>query len=474
MAGGYVGLDIGSNLIKVIEARGGNGRIEVVALGVDSTPQEAFDNGVIVDAQLLGKAVKDLLKKSGIGSNQVISSASSSASVVVRVIDVPKMNPAELAETMKWEMERQVPFAMSEVIMDYQPVERPEGVADGANMEVVLAVAQQDFIDRHVEVLQAAGLKPKYIDVEPLAAGRALLEIGGANHPAGYTVAIVNIGANNTDISIFRDKLLSFPRTLPLGGDNFTRAIADALQVDMATAETYKRDLGEVMFDQLQAQQQNQNFSQGYEGFMDFAPPPPDSGPTSSPSGRMPFDFSNPAEPAPPPPTPFDFGSGAPAGPQPGVPPADPGFFMPPDPSPAQPDFGAPAGNLPIPAATGDAARDALRIQIFNSIAPLLAEVVQELRRSLDYYRTKSGDAPVHEILLVGGSAKLRNLDRFLEAELGVPARVANPLQNVQVSSKNFSHEYLEDISSLFSVSLGLAAYDLVGVPAGGGKKKKK
>jgi type IV pilus assembly protein PilM len=379
------------------------------------------------------------------------------------------MNTAELAETMNWEMERQVPFAMSEVIMDYQPVERPEGVPDGGNMEVVLAVAQQDFIDRHVEVLMAAGLKPKYIDVEPLAAGRALLEIGNVSHPAGHTVAIVNIGANNTDIGIFRDKLLSFPRTLPLAGDNFTRAIADNLHVDMATAETYKRDLAEVMFDQMQ---QQQNFGGGFGGpsdggFLDFTVPPPDSGPTSSPSGR--FEFSS--DPVAPPPTPFDFGAGA----APGQP-ADPsGFFLPPDPTPpAYPEADQTIGNLPIPSATGDAARDALRIQIFNSIAPLLSELVQELKRSFDYYRTKSGDAPIHEVLLVGGTSKLKNLAPFLEAELGVPTQVVNPLQNVQVTAKNFSHEYLEDISSLFSVSLGLAAYDLVGVPVAAGKKKKK
>jgi type IV pilus assembly protein PilM len=463
---GYVGLDIGSNLIKVVEARGGNGRVEVVALGVDPTPQEAFDNGVIVDAQMLGQAIKNLLKKTGVGSNQVISSASSPASVVVRVIDVPKMAPAELAETMKWEMERQVPFAMSEVIMDYQPVERPEGVPDGANMEVVLAVAQQEFIDRHVEVLMAAGLKPKYIDVEPLAAGRALLDIGNGSHPAGHTVAIVNIGASNTDIGIFRDKLLSFPRSLPLAGDNFTRAIADTLHVDMATAETYKRDMAEVMFDQMQ--QQSQGYDQGFNDpdFGMFLPPPVETGPTTSPSGRMEYDFSNPAA---PPPTPFDFSSGA----TPEAP-ADPGFFMPPDAPPQQPEFHAPpAGDVPVPAGSGDPARDALRIQIFNAIAPLLSELVQELRRSLDYYRTKTGDAPVHEILLVGGTSKLKNLAEFLSAELGIPARVANPLQGVQVTSKNFSHEYLEDVASLFSVSLGLAAYDLVGVPAGAGKKKK-
>lgn len=469
MAGGsFVGLDIGSNLIKVVEMRGGGGRVEVTALGMAPTPPEAFDNGVIVDSHALGAAVKALLKQAGVSSNQSVSAASSSSAVVVRVIDVPQMNPAELAETMKWETERQVPFSMSDIIMDYKVVERPEGYAEGQNMDVVLAVAQQEFIDRHVETLFAAGLKPKYIDVVPLATGRALLDMGANGaQPSGHTVCVVNIGASVTDIAIFRDRLLAFPRTLPLAGDNLTRAIADALQVDLARAEEYKRDQAEVMFDQM-PQQAAPTFG-GDAGFVTFDQssggtpvPQPTSGPTSSPSGRMPFDFSGtPDQPAA---TPFDINeAGSAAAPSPA-----------PETAPAPLDLNAqpaPAGNLPVPTASSGTP-DALKVQVFNAIAPLLAELVQELRRSLEYYRSRAGDAPVHEILLVGGTAKLKNLAPFIESELGIQTRIANPLQSVHVASKNFSRDYLEDVSTLFPVSLGLAAYDLVAPAAPKSKKK--
>jgi type IV pilus assembly protein PilM len=148
----------------------------------------------------------------------------------------------------------------------------------------------------------------------------------------------------------------------------------------------------------------------------------------------------------------------------------EPGFFTPVDPmAPGVPVAPAPSH---LPATTGgDAGQDALKIQVFNAIAPLLAELVQELRRSLDYYRSKVGDAPLHEMLLIGGTAKLKNLAAFIEAELGVPTRVANPLQKLQVSSKNFSQDYLEDIATLFPVCIGLAATELVAPPPA--KKKK-
>ncbi len=203
----------------------------------------------------------------------------------------------------------------------------------------------------------------------------------------------------------------------------------------------------------------------------------------------MPFDFSTPGE-APPPPaaTPFDFSSGETGQPEMlggGMDPvqnaAEPtGFFTPP-----APDFGGAAAypapdampfadaDLPVAAPSGDPNREAMRINVFNSIAPVLAELVQEIRRSIDYYRNKTGDAPIHELVLVGGSSKLRNLAPFLEEQLGIPARVGNPLASMSVIAKNQSPDYLQDIAVLFPVSIGLGAYPLIAPPANAMKKGK-
>src|SRR5579871_2730763 len=137
MAGSYVGLDIGSNLMKVAEVRKGSRGLEVVAMDLAATPPEAFENSIIVDPKAMGDAVKALLKKAGISTKQCISSISGQQSVVVRVIEVPQMNASELEETMKWEVERHVPFATggSGVITDFVKIDRPEGYADGQNME---------------------------------------------------------------------------------------------------------------------------------------------------------------------------------------------------------------------------------------------------------------------------------------------------------------------------------------------------
>ncbi len=243
-----VGLDIGSSLIKVVEARSGKTGPQITALGVCPTPEGTVADDVIMDPQGLGRAIRQLLSESGIQTKRCVSSVSGQSSVVVRIIEVPKMTKKELAETMKWEIERHVPFSANEVVMDFAAIEKPTDAQDDQNMEVLLAVAQQDLVNRHVETLFAAGLDPVAIDVEPLAASRSVIDSSTMGEDT-QTVALVNIGNDLTDISVFQNGLLAFPRSLPIAGKAITRALSDSLQITLDQAEQLKREQARVMME---------------------------------------------------------------------------------------------------------------------------------------------------------------------------------------------------------------------------------
>ncbi|MCE5322639.1 type IV pilus assembly protein PilM [bacterium] len=244
-----VGLDIGTDTIKVAEAKKTKDGIAITGLGIAPLPEGVVENEVIVDPKALGSAIKSLLAESGIKTKKSVSSVAGQSRVVVRVIDVPKMSGKELAETIKWEVERHVPFPPNEIVMDFQPVERPSADPNAQNMEVLLAVAQQELIDSHVQMLMAAGLKPMAIDIESLAASRALVETS-TNGVKDEVVAIVNIGAHNTDLGIFEKGILTFPSP-PLGiaGATFTQEIAEALGQSIEQAEITKKEYAAVDLD---------------------------------------------------------------------------------------------------------------------------------------------------------------------------------------------------------------------------------
>ncbi len=415
-AGPTVGLDIGSKFMKAVELVPGRNGPTVKALGIAPTPPGAMENSVIVDPKLLGDAVKKMLKEAGISCKRSVSSVSGQGALVVRVIEVPKMTEAELAETMKWEVERHVPFAADEVIMDFQPITRSDDDPDAQNMEVLLAVAQQEMVDRHVAMLFAAGLFPSAIDVEPLAASRALIELGP--DPYGKkTTAIVNIGASSTDIGIYRDGVLAFPRTLPLAGDAMTAALAQQLGLDEEQAEETKCRKGEVLLGEAPVQAAPQD-----TGFYDVG-----AGGAPETGG---FDFGGETDGA----DAFDLGG-------------------PPEPQ----------ATVPAPEPSGNFTED--QLQVFSAIAPTLGELVAELRRSIEYYQGRTGGGQIDEILLCGGTASLKNLDTFLSGELGIPAWVADPFKFTTVTAKNYSADHIRDLGPSFTVATGLAARDFVAAP---------
>ncbi|MBC7809459.1 MAG: type IV pilus assembly protein PilM, partial [Akkermansiaceae bacterium] len=337
--GTFVGLDIGTATIKAVEVKGAGSNLQVTALGIADTPPGTIQQGLVSDAKTLGAAIKSLLTKSGIRPGRCVSAASGNAGVVVRVIEVPKMTPKDLAETMKWEIERHIPFAANDVEMGYQKIDDPQSDADpnNPNMEVLLAVAQRDMVAEHLKTLEAASLQPFSIDVEPLAIGRALLDLDNTGL-GSRNVAVVNIGAANTDVGIYKAGTLRFPRAVPIAGDNFTRNIADHLGLNMDQAEEEKRQYAAVLMDVLESAQ--------------AAPPDDPFGDNNF--GASPFDAvgvppANPFDAAPvPPANPFD---------SPTVPPTNP-FEAPPanpfgEPVAANP-FAAPAGGNPFDTAPGE------------------------------------------------------------------------------------------------------------------------
>lgn len=243
-------LDIGSRFIKVAELRLAKGAISLLSVAVRPTPVGVMDNSQILDPVGLGRAVRELLSLNRIKTRKVVVSIGRQSSVVVRPIDLPRMTIKELADTMKFEVERHIPFAVDEVVMDYAPFVDPITLPESeSNMKVLLAVAQEELINAYLKVLNVAGLQPVVMDVEILAAMRALVDIEQENGSHDRAVALVNIGAGSTDISIVDKGFLTFTRSVPVGGDALTEAIADQLGRSFEEAEELKKAHGRVFLD---------------------------------------------------------------------------------------------------------------------------------------------------------------------------------------------------------------------------------
>lgn len=99
-------------------------------------------------------------------------------------------------------------------------------------------------------------------------------------------------------------------------------------------------------------------------------------------------------------------------------------------------------------------------LRMSDVMTPILNKLLGEIRRSFDYYETQSRKKNVERVILCGGSAKLKNLNRFLAGKLGVPVEHFGTFRNIEVS-KNVDLEQVTEKELYLGVGLGLALRQL-------------
>lgn len=102
-------------------------------------------------------------------------------------------------------------------------------------------------------------------------------------------------------------------------------------------------------------------------------------------------------------------------------------------------------------------------MRIFNVITPVLTELVTEIQRSFDYYRSRYRGEMVDLIIISGGTANFKNIDRYLESELGTKVQQANPFISMSFNKDiGYSEDRLKSLAPEVMVGVGLAMRQIV------------
>lgn len=83
-------------------------------------------------------------------------------------------------------------------------------------------------------------------------------------------------------------------------------------------------------------------------------------------------------------------------------------------------------------------------------------DILSEIARSIEYYKTTTVQEDVHEVVLSGGGALMLDFPRLLAERIMVEVKVAEPFRNIVVP-KRFDITYLEEMAPMAAVAVGLA-----------------
>ncbi len=219
-----VGLDIGTSSIKIVKLKLNNGTVELC------------DFNQIPVASGLDAAIKELAQLENIKNVNI---SVSGHSTIIRYVNFPKMNPEELTQALKFEVQKLIPFPINEINLDNY-ILKPD-LPDN-KMLLLLAAVKKEFLNQRLQLLEAAGINANIVDIDSLA----LVNAFNFNHSKendelkNKTVALLNIGASITNLNLLEDFFPCLSRDIKTAGNHFTKKIIDVLGVDLPTAEDLK------------------------------------------------------------------------------------------------------------------------------------------------------------------------------------------------------------------------------------------
>lgn len=231
-----LGLDVGSSGIKLVQLGLGPSGYVLQAMALIPLPPDTISEGAIKDPPTVVTAIKEAVTKAGVKEKAAII-AVSGRELSVQKFQLPKVPLKERDNVIRFEAEQHIPFPIGEVYFDYQIVaETPE---EAGTMDVMLVAAKQSKVNEYVAVVEGAGLNPVVVDLDSFA----LQNQFELNNPelTQDVVALIDIGASLMKTNVIRGGSSIFARDVPFGGNSYTQAIAEKLQIPFEKAEAAKR-----------------------------------------------------------------------------------------------------------------------------------------------------------------------------------------------------------------------------------------
>ncbi|WP_313518086.1 pilus assembly protein PilM [Pseudomonas sp.] len=239
-----LGIDISSTSVKLLELSRSGGRYKVEAYAVEPLPINAVVEKNIAELEGVGQALARVTAKAKTGVKAVAVAVAGSA-VITKTIEMESgLNDDELENQLKIEADQYIPYPLEEVAIDFEV--QGTSVRNPERVEVLLAACRKENVEVREAALALAGLTAKVVDVEAYALERAygLLaeQLGGDRDE--MTVAVVDIGATMTTLSVLHNGRTIYTREQLFGGRQLTEEIQRRYGLSVEEAGLAKKQGG--------------------------------------------------------------------------------------------------------------------------------------------------------------------------------------------------------------------------------------
>jgi len=219
-----VGLDISSTSVKLLELSRSGDRYRVESYTVKALPPNAVVEKNIADPAAVAEIVRSMVKQSKTKLKHAAAAVAGSA-VIPKMIDMPMdLNDDAMESQIAAEADQYIPFPLEEVALDFEV----QGISprNPDQVEVLLAACRRENVEVRQQVLADSDLIAEKVDIEAYCMERAFELIAEQlEDQEGQVVAIIDIGATMTTLSVLVDGKTVYTREQLFGGRQLTEEI---------------------------------------------------------------------------------------------------------------------------------------------------------------------------------------------------------------------------------------------------------
>jgi type IV pilus assembly protein PilM len=250
-SGAVWGIDVGQCALKALRCRPHEkdaGRIVIEAFDYIEYPK-ILSQPEANREELVREALDEFLSRNEVKGDQVAISVAGQSGLT-RFIKLPPVEKKKIPDIVKYEARQQIPFALEDVVWDYQPLagnNEDDGYA--LDMEVGLFAMKRDQVSRFLQPFEEAGVDVEIVQLAPLSIYNYvcfdrfgnLATVSDGNGKTNDSIVVVSLGTDTTDL-VITNGIRVWQRNIPIGGNHFTKALSKGLRLTFAKAEHLKRN----------------------------------------------------------------------------------------------------------------------------------------------------------------------------------------------------------------------------------------
>ncbi len=231
-------IDIGSDSLKALHLSVEGGVVEVI--GFDNIQHGKVVTGAGVRAaerdELVALSFRQFVEQNNLGKDDVIISVPSQNSFA-RFVNLPPVEEKRIPEIVQFEAVQQIPFDINDVQWDWQLMSE----TDSSEKKVGIFAIKNEVVNSALEHFSRENVQVGYVQMAPMALyNYVLYDRADLLRSEDEAIVVLNIGAENTDLVVCTGSTV-WQRCILIGGNAFTRAIADTFKLNFEKAEKLKR-----------------------------------------------------------------------------------------------------------------------------------------------------------------------------------------------------------------------------------------